>query len=270
MIGDRGFNPHWFIGIVEHVEPGQDGRLKVRCFGYHPTDTSLETVTTRDLPWAYIVNGNFNRMFNWPEKGTLVFGFFMDGRDAQHPFVLGSISGGLYTSLPRDVTGTAQDINAETIKGAAYDPCAAYNDLRSSGLSHNHAIGVLANIHRESGFNPSIAEIGGGGGIGLFQYTYPSRKEAFVNAVPDWQTNPVGQVRYAINSDPEGVKFANRSFSTPTEAANYFTRYFENPREDIQEQYINGGGNAALVESYEAQIAQCANGSTTTPTSGVQ
>lgn len=260
MISERGFNPHWFIGIVEQVEAAGDGRLKVRCFGYHPTDTSLDTVTTDDLPWAYVVNGNFNRMFNWPERGTLVFGFFMDGRDAQHPFVLGSISGGLYTSLPRDVTGVTQDFDATPVTNTTYDPCSAYSDLRNSGLSHNHAIGVLVNIHRESGFNPGILEVGGGGGVGLFQYTFPSRKEAFITAVPDWQTNPTGQVRYAINSDPEGVKFAKRSFTSATEAANYFTRYFENPREDIQEQYINGGGNAALVESYEAQIAQCSSG----------
>ena len=259
MISDRGLNPHWFIGIVERVESGGDGRLKVRCFGYHPTDTSLETVEPEDLPWAYVVNGNFNRMFNWPEKGTLVFGFFMDGRDAQHPFVLGSISGGLYTSLPKDVTGVAQDFDAEAVTDAPYDPCSAYNDLRNTGLSHNHAIGVLANIHRESRFIPGVLEAGGGGGIGLFQYTYPSRKEAFIAGVPDWQTNPAGQIRYAINSDPEGIKFAQRSFSTPTEAANHFTRYFENPREDIQDQYINGGGNAALVSSYEEQISQCAN-----------
>jgi hypothetical protein len=261
MISERGFNPHWFIGIVEQVEAAGDGRLKVRCFGYHPTDTSLDTVTTDDLPWAYVVNGNFNRMFNWPERGTLVFGFFMDGRDAQHPFVIGSISGGLYTSLPRDVTGVTQDFDTTPVTNTTYDPCAAYADLRNSGLSHNHAIGALVNIHRESGFNPGVLEVGGGGGVGLFQYTFPSRKEAFIAAVPDWQTNPTGQVRYAINSDPEGVKFANRSFTSATEAANYFTRYFENPREDIQEQYINGGGNAALVSSYEAQIAQCSSGS---------
>lgn len=259
MIGDRGFHPHWFIGIVEEVEAKGDGRLKVRCFGYHPTDTADETVATEDLPWAYVVNANFNRMFNWPEKNTLVFGFFMDGRDAQHPFVIGSISGGLFTSLPRDVTGVAQEFDgdAAALSNTPYDPCTAYNDLRNSGLSHNHAIGAMVNIHRESGFNPGILEVGGGGGIGLFQYTYPSRKSAFIAAVPDWQTNPVGQVRYAINSDPEGVKYANRNFATATEAANYFTRYFENPRADIQEQYINGGGNAALVASYEEQVKQC-------------
>ena len=259
MISDRGLNPHWFIGIVEQVEAGGDGRLKVRCFGYHPIGSASGGVSKEDLPWAYIINGNFNKGFSWPNEGTLVFGFFMDGRDAQHPFVLGSISGGLYTALPRDVTGVTQEFDSTPATSATYDPCTAYSDLRNSGLSHNQAIGVLVNIHRESRFDPGIFEVGGGGGIGLFQYTFPSRKEAFIAAVPDWQTNPTGQVRYAINSDPEGIRFANKSFTTALEAANDFTRYFENPREDIQEEYINGGGNAALVSSYEAQVAQCSS-----------
>jgi hypothetical protein len=259
MISDRGFSPHWFIGVVEQLEPSGDARLKVRCFGYHPIGSDSDAVLTDDLPWAYVINSNFNKGFVYPEIGTLVIGFFMDGRDAQHPFVIGAVGGGLYTSLPRDVTGVAQEFDTTPLSNTTYNPCSAYSDLRNSGLSHNHAIGVLVNIHRESLFEPGVFQVGGGGGIGLFQYTFPSRKEAFLAAVPDWQTNPTGQVRYAINSDPEGVKFANRSFATATEAANYFTRYFENPREDIQERYINGGGNAALVTSYEAQIAQCSN-----------
>jgi hypothetical protein len=260
MISDKGLNPHWFTGIVERVESGGDGRLKVRCFGYHPTDSSLETVTTDDLPWAYVINSNFNRMFNWPDIGYIVFGFFMDGRDAQHPFVLGTISGGLYTSLPQDVTGVAQDFDPEAINNAIYDPCSAYADLRNTGLSHNHAIGVLANIHRESRFNPGVLEAGGGGGIGLFQYTFPSRKEEFIAAVPDWATNPAGQIRYAINSDPLGQQFAKENFSTAVEAANYFTEYFENPRDDIEYKMLNGG-NAELVALYEDQIKQCSDSS---------
>lgn len=266
MISDRGFSPHWFVGVVEELEASGDGRVKVRCFGYHPIGSDSNAVPSQDLPWAYVVNSNFNKGFSYPEIGTLVIGFFMDGRDAQHPFVIGAVGGGVYSSLPRDVTGVAQTVNTEPVRSATYNPCAAYNDLRNSGLDHNQAIGVLVNIHRESGFDPGVFEVGGGGGVGLFQYTFPSRKEAFINAVPDWQTNPTGQIRYAINTDPEGIKFANKSFASATEAANDFTRYFENPRQDIQDQYINGGGNAALVESYEEQIAQCAND----PQNGVQ
>lgn len=256
MINSGSMNPEWFIGIVEHVE-ARGGRVKVRCYGFHPFDSTL--VSKEDLPWAYIINNNFNRQFNWPEVGMLVFGFFMDGRDAQRPMVLGSIVGDMHTSLPSNVAGIASfDKNDFSSVAGDYPVCQAYGDLRSTGLNHNQAIGVLANIHRESGFATGVVEGGGGGGIGLFQYTYPSRKAAFVEAVPDWQTNAVGQVRYAITTDELGVRYASETKGySAVEAANWFTRVFENPRADIKASYINGGGNARLVEQYEAQVAEC-------------
>jgi hypothetical protein len=267
MIGEKGFNPHWFIGIVEQVEEKNDGRLKVRCFGYHPTDTSGDTVDPDDLPWAYVINGNFNKAFNWPEIGQLVFGFFMDGRDAQFPFVLGSISGGLYTSLPRDVTGVAQDYTGESnYADAVYDRCSAYNDIRSTGLTHAQTIGVMVNIQRESEFIPGRISDNDEAAIGLFQYSYSTRREAFINAVPDWRTNPVGQIRYAILSDPEGRTFANfeAGKNDAVAAANHFTQNFEDPAPEKQVEYIQGGKNAQEVAKMESTVAQCSTNSRST------
>jgi hypothetical protein len=255
-----GFNPEWFIGVVELVEPGANGRVKVRCFGYHPDVTTRE-VETNDLPWAWVVNANFNKMFNWPEIGNIVFGFFMDGRDAQRPMILGTISGGIYTSLPHNAAGIAEGVDDLTgISGDAMDPCTAYDALRNTGLDHNQAIGALVNMHRESGLNPGVYEFSGGGGIGLFQYTYPARKDSFTSAVPDWQTNPVGQINYAIASDPLGQSYKNQKFGSAVEAADWFTLNFENPADSIKSQYVTslgGSGNSQLVADYEKRISQC-------------
>ena len=142
--------PEWFIGVVELVEPAGNGRLKVRCFGYHP-DAKSNEVATNDLPWAWIINGNFNKMFNWPEVGTVVFGFFMDGRDAQRPMVIGSVSGGIYTSLPHDVLGIAETTgDATPISGgcpagtpfSAADENALWEKLETQEAARRAAAGL--------------------------------------------------------------------------------------------------------------------------------
>lgn len=93
-------NPLYFIGVVEdNRDPTNAGRVRVRCFGIHPPVTGEETVAspnyvpTEDLPWAVIINGTMGSLFNIPELGEWVFGMFIDGRDAQHPMILGTIQG---------------------------------------------------------------------------------------------------------------------------------------------------------------------------------
>lgn len=104
----------WFVGIVEYGEDATNqGRVKVRCLGIHPPpplpdgsppSSELEgkestlrqnpdNVPTEDLPWAVMVNGTYGRVEAIPDDGEWVFGFFADGRDAQHPFVVGTIPG---------------------------------------------------------------------------------------------------------------------------------------------------------------------------------
>lgn len=87
----------WFMGIVEDNEdPTNHGRVRVRVFGVHPPVNSTDVynrVDTRDLPWAFMINGTGGKFFSIPDNGDYVFGFFADGRDAQHPFVIGVIHG---------------------------------------------------------------------------------------------------------------------------------------------------------------------------------
>jgi hypothetical protein len=95
FIGRDGF--YWWIGTVEdNDDPLLLNRVKVRIFGYHPPYTATEsadrdnTIPSSDLPWATVIlspnsSGNFSRL----ELGEWVFGFFLDGPEAQEPAVLG-------------------------------------------------------------------------------------------------------------------------------------------------------------------------------------
>ena len=98
-MAQAGFNNLlWFMGIVEdRRDPRKMGRIKVRCFDIHPDNK--QDVPTDDLPWAIPILGNFSTEYKPPLEGSWVFGFFLDGRDAQHPMVLGIIPG-MPTTLP--------------------------------------------------------------------------------------------------------------------------------------------------------------------------
>lgn len=107
------------------------------------------------------------------------------------------------------------------------------NDIR---LDSNQALGVLANIGRESNFKPDATESGGGPGVGLFQYTSQIRKNDFIKNVPDWRTNWQGQLNYAFNKDIQGISFKSKTFPSPEEASLDFLRYFETPWSNKEEQ----------------------------------
>ena len=101
FIGRDGFR--WWIGQVapegaqgEQINGGGWGnRRKVRIMGYHPYDTT--ELPNEDLPWAQCMlptttgTGAGNNATNVKIlPGDSVFGFFMDGDNAQIPVIIGA------------------------------------------------------------------------------------------------------------------------------------------------------------------------------------
>jgi len=106
-----------------------------------------------------------------------------------------------------------------------------YQYLRSKGVSHIHALGITANVLGESDFEIAADEAGDGSqGIGLFQYTFPSRKQAFLQAVPDYKTNWKGQVDFAIG-EGSAPQYLSTEFSSPEQAAEWWMNNWERPAE---------------------------------------
>ncbi|PHS22115.1 MAG: hypothetical protein COA84_13115 [Robiginitomaculum sp.] len=79
----------WFMGVIENIDKST-GRVQVRCFGVHPT---VAQDPEFDLPWATPINGTYGNMNFIPQIAEWVFGFFIDGRDAQQPMIIGTIPG---------------------------------------------------------------------------------------------------------------------------------------------------------------------------------
>ena len=115
------------------------------------------------------------------------------------------------------------------------DPGNVYNYLREKGVSHNHALGMLANLNTESQFNPLAEEKPGTGkgGVGLFQHTGPRRK-ALLKYVNGDLTNWKKQVDFTFTEDVTR-KYLNKDFSTAESAGEHFMLEWEAPKDQSKE-----------------------------------
>ena len=107
----------WVDNIVGNPTPtteqqkGFDFRYKVRIMGYHTASPS--DLTDDDLPWASVMlpvtAGASGGAIATPNlrQGNFVYGFFMDGEDAQMPIIMGVIGYNQYTAVMKNVPDTA-------------------------------------------------------------------------------------------------------------------------------------------------------------------
>jgi len=101
-----------FVGVVEDIHDRTNaGRVRVRAFGIHPPRISEDvedSVPTKDLPWATVLDGTYGVSPIIPAIGDWVFGFFIDGREAQQPMIIGRLPGS-YLNLPGGTGEAGED-----------------------------------------------------------------------------------------------------------------------------------------------------------------
>jgi len=86
-------------------------RYKVRIMGYHTAEK--DALPDEQLPWASVIypttagggGGNFSESAVIPQ-GTFVFGFFLDGDNAQQPVILGCMGYNDYNEVMKNVPNT--------------------------------------------------------------------------------------------------------------------------------------------------------------------
>ena len=107
---------------------------------------------------------------------------------------------------------------------------------KEKGLPKNNALGLMANIDRESGFRPSIASGDDGGAGGLFQWKGVRQTGTVQGLVKtgDWK----GQIDYAL-TEPQNLsmvepgKFQSLTFQTPQAAADWWMNKWERPADRV-------------------------------------
>lgn len=132
-IGEEGF--WWFIGIVEdRDDPLNLGRVRVRVHNIHSTKKTISP--TENLPWATPMmpitsasSGGVGVSPTGIRVGTTVFGFFIDGRSAQNPVIMGTMPGIIDGDMQKhDVMPEARGINKiqKTRVEGSPEPATAY------------------------------------------------------------------------------------------------------------------------------------------------
>lgn len=128
------------------------------------------------------------------------------------------------TSSGASTSSTASGTVTEGIRGEAFTYL-----TKTKGLSRNKALGLIANIDRESGWDPKIMSGDDGGYGGLFQWK-GSRQTSKVNELVkagDWK----GQIDYALSEpgEPYSQTYQETTFDSPQAAADGWMKYFERP-----------------------------------------
>lgn len=79
----------WWTGIVEgRNDPEKLSRIQVRMFVHHTDDKKL--IPSQDLLWAIpVFPSNVSNNTYGVKEGDAVFGFYIDGKDAQQPYIFG-------------------------------------------------------------------------------------------------------------------------------------------------------------------------------------
>lgn len=84
----------WWVGVVEDRanDPLKLGRVRARILGWHADDKQL--LPTNDLPWSQVMLPTNGAKTNAALKANdWVLGFFMDGKNAQMPVIIGVLPG---------------------------------------------------------------------------------------------------------------------------------------------------------------------------------
>lgn len=123
-----------------------------------------------------------------------------------------------------------------------------YDYIRSKGIDHNHAVGIVNNMKYESGFDSGAMGDHMTSG-GLFQH-HASRFTAMKNYVGDgWQTNWKKQIDFAL-TESEMKTYLAKNFASPVDASREFTLGFERPANKEQQ----AAARASTAEGYASAV----------------
>ena len=122
-----------------------------------------------------------------------------------------------------------------------------YDYIKGKGYTSAQAKGIIANIYRESSFDPSA--VGDSGtSHGLFQM-HAGRSSAMRNSVPNWSTNWKGQIDQGLNNDVGPQYKSATAGMSAGDAAYWWQTKFERPADQVA-----GGPNDRKQRDFIASL----------------
>jgi len=252
-----------FFGRVVNVnDPLELGRVQVRIFGIH--SESEDDIKTSDLPWAMCLLPSTEAGVSGIGLSTgikpfsLVYGYFLDGDNAQEPMVLGSVPN--YQRDPElrklndkdnpndfKVSPIPKPTNPDDLLYGTTNTEKAWHWFKSEmggSYSPPAIAGILGNLYVESyaslnnnDLDPTRKQIDGPG-FGLAQWTtYPPPKDDRYKLLIERSGSlPIDSmyaqlkfITYELNKNAGYGKADLLLARTPEQASDVFMIYYERP-----------------------------------------
>ena len=178
-------------------QKGFDFRYKVRIMGYHTACGS--ELPASDLPWASVmlpvtagVSGGGMSTPNL-RQGDFVYGFFLDGEDAQQPIIMGVIGHNQYTAILKN---PPEDCGFKPFSGfTVKDQVPKY----SLTTTQEEATAIADGVDKSETNNNEVTEspagsVGRNNGAALEQYTN-EKKSSTIASNTDCEVAPTGSIQ---------------------------------------------------------------------------
>jgi|TARA_R100000482_G_scaffold40063_1_gene13753 hypothetical protein len=250
---------HWFLGkVTSDSDPEHLGRVQIRVYGVHSQDRTL--LPDHHLPWAQCLipstEGGISGIGHHAKilPGALVFGFFMDGKSSQVPFVLGSIHHKEYGVMnqsevenleqrpnefdPRTPLFESNPVGSNIDDNLVGDSNAEkiFNFFTCNGFTAYQAAGFVGNFYAESSLDPKKVNPNDKGekSEGLAQWR-ADRRERLIsyskeyNLPYDSLTAQLNYVLHELDSTENNALGEIKSSGTVKDAATAICRFYERP-----------------------------------------
>ena len=213
FIGRDGFR--WWIGQIPPKTSGQSeqsngsgwgNRVKVRILGYHPY--SVVELPDDDLPWANVLlgttdgSGAANRANSVAlSPGDTVFGFFLDGDNAQVPVIMGvfgrtsQVASTDYASPFVPFTGYTSEIQNDGAKLAKNEANEQNANSQKSPRSVSKTDADKINSKTNPDGDPAKKEITSSSAIGKKVTAASAEKDSAIQKIKNEVDNFVSRVK---------------------------------------------------------------------------
>ena len=192
-------------------QPGFGYRYQVRIMGYHTADD--KELRNEDLPWASVMypvtsGGGGDTSFETPalRTGNFVYGFFVDGEDAQQPVIMGILGynqyQAIYTKQPAPFVPFRGNNNTS--------PIATYGIISEKEVNPP-GIGTSKPSNANQGVGvPSSAGGSAGAASGEIEKTTGRRKDRLAKSYSCTQSKSPGNIQKDIQKMIKNIQDAKK------------------------------------------------------------